>query len=179
MNRAARTPAFLRESSADVIEAAECYRSAVEKAADYFESLHEQVVHKTYAPILTKDIRLWRQSRIHRRPFLSRCFGRNHQPDPRDYGQYVQWLYRTTKLDCYLDRSRHTPKEVDAEHAQRKLIKIIAGVLMHEVEEMGNDISREERARRLTIIGNGGDDREKAKVPCCASSPPSGYGTTR
>jgi geranylgeranyl pyrophosphate synthase len=41
------------------------------------------------------------------------------------------------------------PKEIDAEQAQRKLIKIIAGVLMHEVEEMEDDISSEERIKKL------------------------------
>ena len=32
---------------------------------------------------------------------------------------------------------------------KRKLIKIIAGVIMHEVEEMGDDISPEERIKKL------------------------------
>lgn len=43
----------------------------------------------------------------------------------------------------------HIPKGMDAEHAQRKLIKIIAGVMMHEIEEMGNEISPEERGQKL------------------------------
>ncbi|MBP1941114.1 geranylgeranyl pyrophosphate synthase [Bacillus luteolus] len=41
------------------------------------------------------------------------------------------------------------PQGMEAEHAQRKLIKIIAGVLMHEIEEMGGNVSTEERKRRL------------------------------
>jgi len=32
----------------DTIDAAECYQLAVQKAADYFESLYQRVVHKTY-----------------------------------------------------------------------------------------------------------------------------------
>ena len=38
---------------------------------------------------------------------------------------------------------------MDAEQAQRKLIKIIAGVIMHVVEEMGDEISPEERTQKL------------------------------
>ncbi|MFD2445943.1 polyprenyl synthetase family protein [Bacillus sp. CGMCC 1.16607] len=41
------------------------------------------------------------------------------------------------------------PKGMDAEHAQRKLIKIIAGVVMHEIEEIGDEISPEIRSLRL------------------------------
>ncbi|MCX7748033.1 MAG: polyprenyl synthetase family protein [Clostridia bacterium] len=45
--------------------------------------------------------------------------------------------------------SSNIPKGVDSENAQRKLIKIIAGVLMHEIEEMDDGISPEERKRKL------------------------------
>ncbi|MBV7508239.1 polyprenyl synthetase family protein [Bacillus sp. sid0103] len=45
--------------------------------------------------------------------------------------------------------SDNIPKGMDAENAQRKLIKIIAGVIMHEVEEMGDQISPEERSQKL------------------------------
>ena len=45
--------------------------------------------------------------------------------------------------------SSNIPNGMETEHAQRKLIKIIAGVLMHEVLEMANDISAEERAQKL------------------------------
>lgn len=41
------------------------------------------------------------------------------------------------------------PEGLDADQAQRKLIKIIGGVVLNEVEEMGEGISREERAQRL------------------------------
>ncbi|RDW15528.1 geranyl transferase [Oceanobacillus chungangensis] len=41
------------------------------------------------------------------------------------------------------------PEEMDAEEAQRKLIKIIAGLVMQEVEEMGDGVSSEEKSRRL------------------------------
>ena len=45
--------------------------------------------------------------------------------------------------------STQIPEEMDADHALRKLIKIIAGVLMHVREEMGDEIPPEERAKRL------------------------------
>lgn len=43
----------------------------------------------------------------------------------------------------------HIPEEMDAEHAQRKLIKIIIGVILHVMEEMDEAVSPVERSRRL------------------------------
>lgn len=45
--------------------------------------------------------------------------------------------------------SANIPTGMEAEHAQRKLIKIIAGVIMQEIEEMNGDVSPEERKYRL------------------------------
>ncbi|GGA46875.1 polyprenyl synthetase family protein [Psychrobacillus lasiicapitis] len=45
--------------------------------------------------------------------------------------------------------SESIPKGMDAEQAQRKLIKIIAGVIMQEIEEMNEETTSEERTRRL------------------------------
>ncbi len=45
--------------------------------------------------------------------------------------------------------SSHIPEEMDAEHAQRKLIKIIIGVILHVMEEMDEAMSPVERSRRL------------------------------
>ena len=45
--------------------------------------------------------------------------------------------------------SAHIPKGMDAEEAKRKLIKIIAGVILHVVEEMDAEITPEERTRKL------------------------------
>ncbi|WP_174495894.1 polyprenyl synthetase family protein [Salirhabdus euzebyi] len=52
-------------------------------------------------------------------------------------------------LEKLANVSNNIPKGMDAEQAKRKLIKIIAGVIMHEVEEMDEGISAEERAKRL------------------------------
>nr|WP_256704506.1 polyprenyl synthetase family protein [Paenibacillus peoriae] len=45
--------------------------------------------------------------------------------------------------------SSHIPNEMDAEQAQRKLIKIIIGVILHVMEEMDDTVLPVERARRL------------------------------
>lgn len=45
--------------------------------------------------------------------------------------------------------SSHIPKEMNAEQAQRKLIKIIIGVVLHVIEELDDGILPAERARRL------------------------------
>lgn len=45
--------------------------------------------------------------------------------------------------------SANIPNGMDAENAQRKLIKIIAGVFMNEMEEMGDELSAEERSQKL------------------------------
>lgn len=45
--------------------------------------------------------------------------------------------------------SSNIPEGMDAEHAQRKLIKIIAGVLMHVIEELDNTLSVNERTVKL------------------------------
>ncbi|WP_313892372.1 polyprenyl synthetase family protein [Psychrobacillus sp.] len=45
--------------------------------------------------------------------------------------------------------SSNIPKGIDAEQAQRKLIKIIVGVIMQEIEEMDDKTTSEERTMRL------------------------------
>jgi geranylgeranyl pyrophosphate synthase len=45
--------------------------------------------------------------------------------------------------------SANIPKGMDAEEAKRKLIKIIAGVILHAVEEMDAEITPKERTRKL------------------------------
>ncbi|WP_054955114.1 polyprenyl synthetase family protein [Paenibacillus dakarensis] len=54
------------------------------------------------------------------------------------------WLIRKLK-----DVSNHLPKKMSAEHAQRKLIKIIIGVVMHVMEEMQEDILPSDRSKQL------------------------------
>ncbi|MGG0718047.1 polyprenyl synthetase family protein [Robertmurraya massiliosenegalensis] len=56
----------------------------------------------------------------------------------------VIWL-----IDKLRGVSNHLPEGMDAEHAQRKLLKIIAGVLMHELDDMEDTLPAEERTKRL------------------------------
>ncbi|WP_223066136.1 polyprenyl synthetase family protein [Paenibacillus caui] len=202
------------------------YRLAEQKAAQYFASLYEEVMEKTYVPTLTKDIQMWKRNHIHRHSWLPFFSWGKRKPDSRDYHKYIRWLNYTGKLDDYLDRSVsyiymrdlgkaldssgtqtriqqvvadiknhllhstainqgarpeflslagfyrwaqkegietaaiwvidklknfsvHFPKEMDAEQSERKLIKIIVGVVLHVIEEMEGGISPSERVRRL------------------------------
>ncbi len=43
----------------------------------------------------------------------------------------------------------HIPEQMNAEHAQRKLIKIIIGVVLHAIEEMDSGTAPAERAKRI------------------------------
>ena len=56
----------------------------------------------------------------------------------------IIWLFDKLKKV-----SSSIPNGMDAENAQRKLIKIIAGVLLHVMDEMGSEITPEERAKQL------------------------------
>lgn len=199
-----------------------CYRLAEERAADYFQSLYELVVQKTYIPTLTKDFQSWKQNHIHHPSLLSFFSRGKGKPDSHEYHHYIQWLDYRGKLDNYLERSisyifmrdlgkgldssdtknrvrravdnlknhlttdrgdktesfsmaglyrwaqkegvestiiwvfdklktvsSNIPNGMDAEQARRKLIKIIAGVLLHEFEEMGSELAAEERTHKL------------------------------
>lgn len=55
-------------------------------------------------------------------------------------------IWMLTKINNVASR---IPSGMDAEHAKRKLIKIIGGVLIHEMEAMGSGIRGEERKKRL------------------------------
>ncbi|OIA98599.1 geranyl transferase [Paenibacillus sp. LC231] len=202
------------------------YRRAEQKAAQYFASLYVQVKEKSYVPILTEDILVWKRKHIHRPSWLSFLSRGKKKPDSRDYHKYIGWLHYTGELDNYLDRSisyiymrdlgmdldspdtkarirrvaqdtkklllrstnrngggtpdymslaglyrwaqkegienaviwvinklklvaTHIPEEMDADQAQRKLIKIIVGVVMHVIEDMNAETSPAERSARL------------------------------
>jgi geranylgeranyl pyrophosphate synthase len=210
----------------DLIKNADaCYSLNEQRAANYFRSLYEQVLQRSYITTLTKDIQYWKHNHIHN-SLLSSFRNGKRKPSQKEYHNYIQWLNYTGKLENYLHRSisyifmrdlgkslesPHTqnkirraveslknhlirstrtnkkynterislselyrsaqkegieatlfwlinkirtvssniPEGMDAENAQRKLIKIIAGVLMHVIEEMSENISPEERAQKL------------------------------
>ncbi|WHY22069.1 polyprenyl synthetase family protein [Paenibacillus sp. G2S3] len=52
-------------------------------------------------------------------------------------------------IDKLKQVSAHLPKEMNPEQAQRKLIKIIVGVILHVMEEMDDDVPRVERSNRI------------------------------
>jgi geranylgeranyl pyrophosphate synthase len=196
------------------------YHQAEEKAADYFKQLYQQVMQKSYIPVLTRDIQSWKHNHI-RHPILSLIFSKKVNPNTRGYNSYIQWLDYTGKLDNYLHRSisylymrdlgkdlnspetqteilrvvnnlksqltseaknsdmfsfaglyrwaqeeniettviwlfnklkivsDHIPEGMEPDHAQRKLIKIIAGVIMHVLDEMDDTVTTEKRSQKL------------------------------
>jgi hypothetical protein len=217
-----------------LIDAAHCYAVAEQMAAEYYQDLFQQVTLKTYAPILTKDFRVWEQKHSLHTSFLIRWYHRKSKPEPQNVQAFISWLEVTGKLEDYLDRSvsyifmrdlgkaldspetqeriqqvvgrlrddltrlyranqteknslvslyrkaqkvgieatllwvmdklkkmsDHLPEEIAAEHAQRKVLKIIAGVLMHESEELSKKTqpqkgdekeSKEEHSRKMDI----------------------------
>ncbi|UQZ36748.1 geranyl transferase [Paenibacillus sp. PK3_47] len=78
------------------------------------------------------------------------------QPDIMNLAQLYRWgqkegveaavIWVIGKLKSV---SANLPQEMNAEHAQRKLIKIIIGVVMNALEELGEGVTREERSRQL------------------------------
>ncbi|MDN4608942.1 polyprenyl synthetase family protein [Sporosarcina highlanderae] len=52
-------------------------------------------------------------------------------------------------MDKLKSVSANLPKGMNHDEAKRKLIKIIAGVIIHQIEEMGDQISAKERVRKL------------------------------
>lgn len=56
----------------------------------------------------------------------------------------VIWL-----IDKLKNVATHIPEELNAEQAQRKLMKIIAGVVLHVTEDMEDGVTPSERSRRL------------------------------
>lgn len=202
------------------------YKLAEQKAENYYKSLYVQVVEKSYATMLVKDINQWKHNHIYHNSLLSFLFDKGLKSNPKDYHNYIKYLERTGKLDNYLDRSisyiymrdlgkdlnstdtqssirrvveslkkqlsdsnskkqedknetisvlwlfrkakeegiestviwlinklkmvsSKIPNGMDEDQSMRKIIKIIAGVIMHQVEEFSDEIIPEERSRKL------------------------------
>lgn len=81
------------------------------------------------------------------------------QGDPPDF-MSLAGLYRWAQKESIEDAviwlidklnrvSAHIPQEMDAEHAQRKLMKIIIGVVLHVMDELDDSLSADERSKRL------------------------------
>ena len=55
----------------EFINTDQSYRSAEEKALQYFRSLCKQVVEKDYVSLLTRDFQAWKVKHIHLLPFIA------------------------------------------------------------------------------------------------------------
>lgn len=90
--------------------------------------------------------------------YLLRSTGANQgdQPEFMNLAGLYRWaqkeniesaiIWLTNKLN---NVSSHIPEGMNAEHAQRKLMKIILGVVLHVMEEMNDSLWPDERSRRL------------------------------
>jgi len=88
--------------------------------------------------------------------FMGSATGRKGQPDYISLAALYRWgqkehiesaiIWVMNKLK---NVASNIPKELDAEQAQRKLIKIILGVVLHVDDEMNEQTPSEERARRF------------------------------
>lgn len=78
-------------------------------------------------------------------------------PPMLDFAELYRWSQKLgieASMMWLIDKLRgvaaHIPEGMNAEHAQRKLIKIIIGVLMHVYEELDADVSHAVRAQKLS-----------------------------
>ena len=90
--------------------------------------------------------------------YLTRSSEKDQGNNTGDFS--MAWLYRMAQkegiestmiwvIEKLKTVSKNIPKEMDAEQAKRKLIKIIGGVVLQEVEERGSEITDEKRAQKL------------------------------
>lgn len=123
------------------------YRQAELNAAQYFASLYEQVMKKTYVPTLTNDFQLWKRNHIHH-SWLSFFARGKSKPDSQDYRGYIRWLNYSGKLDDYLDRSvsyiymRDLGKDLNSPGTQTRIQHVVADIkkkLIHSTSKSGED----------------------------------------
>lgn len=90
--------------------------------------------------------------------YLIRSIGTNggQQPEFLSLAELYRWAQKEsieTTIIWLINKlnnvSSNLPQEMNAEHAQRKLIKIIIGVVLHVMEEMDDTILPDERSKRL------------------------------
>ncbi|WP_058306131.1 polyprenyl synthetase family protein [Gracilibacillus massiliensis] len=97
---------------------------------------------KTRIKTITKDVQVYLGENTQQELFSLITLYQIAQKDGLESTFF--WLIEKLKVVSSL-----IPTELNKVHAQRKLIKIIAGVLMHEIESLPEDLSRQERSRRL------------------------------
>ncbi|WP_410511277.1 polyprenyl synthetase family protein [Paenibacillus sp. BR2-3] len=81
---------------------------------------------------------------------------RGDQPEYMSLAGFYRWAQKEGieiaaiwVIDKLKNVSSHIPKGMNAEQAERKLIKIIIGVILHVIEEMDDEITPAERTLRL------------------------------
>lgn len=79
-----------------------------------------------------------------------------NQPEFMNLAGLYRWAQKENIEDAIIwligklnNVSSSIPKGMDAEHAQRKLMKIIIGVVLHVMDEMNDSTLQDERSRRL------------------------------
>ena len=126
----------------------DCYGMAEQKAAHYFQILHEQVRQKSYVDTLTKDFQSWKHHHINVQSFLSFFSQRKRKPDSQDYHRYIRWLDYKGKLDQYLERSisyiflRDLGKSLDSPETKvriRHIVEDLKKQLTHSAAEDRGD----------------------------------------
>ncbi|MGN7386000.1 polyprenyl synthetase family protein [Sporosarcina sp. SAFN-015] len=87
---------------------------------------------------------------------LSRSTGSGEQTEMFSMASLYRWAEREGVESTFIwlmnklkSVSSNIPEGLNAEEAKRKLIKIIAGVIMHQIEEMSDEDTAAERTRKL------------------------------
>lgn len=93
---------------------------------------------------------------LKRRLIHSTATNRGEPPEFISLTELYRWAQKEgveTAVIWVIDKlkkvSSHIPEGMNAEHAERKLIKIIIGVVLHAIEETGDEQTPAERARTL------------------------------
>ncbi|WP_055109295.1 polyprenyl synthetase family protein [Paenibacillus ihumii] len=89
--------------------------------------------------------------------YLLKSPGTHHdQPEFMSLAGLYRWAQKEDIEDAAIwlihklnSVSSHLPEKMDAEHVQRKLMKIILGVVLHAIEEMDDTLPADERSRQL------------------------------
>lgn len=116
------------------------YRMAESKAARYFAILNEQVKDKTYVPLLTEDIQVWKKNHIRPHALLSLWSRSKKKPNSNDYYKYIRWMSYTGNLNEYLDRSvsymfmRDLGKALDSPDSRAKIQRIAGSIKKHFIQ---------------------------------------------
>lgn len=129
----------------NVIQADVCYRTAEQKAINYFNTLYNQVEKKIYVSTLIQDIKIWKKNHIHRYSFIPKFPGSKNGNRSKNYDEYMKWLNYSGKLEDYLDRSvsyilmRDLGKDLSTNETQEKVRNIVDGLTTKLLASSGKD----------------------------------------